>query len=364
MSDIRPADFRFPEPRKEERVRLPPALPVADVKEPLPECSISLVGQTLRGRKSFPLGGVVFGLLILLVLALAAAVGDAHILFWAVLPAVFSLTFLLARPAAFSCAITSQGVELARPRLTLSYGDIQEVFAPDRRKGADCFAIHLLYTKGFITIPARLDRPSEDVYRFLVNQPLSLTDDRNVPSVLANFLRIQESLFGPENVWVYRACPSLPLGRAARSGMLIGLALLLTGITWVVAGGVFRASSNWFAAGMVCVISGPILAFLCWLIGRQHGGSRIKNWRRSCLVLTPGGIALVQGHLKGELKWREVLGMKIRKKPAFSVAGGQESGPGLVLSVDGAAIVLADIYHRPLEHIYRLMRRFWAQENE
>src|SRR5207248_4063767 len=156
---------------------------------------------------------------------------------------------------------------------------------------------------GYCTIPDRLNIPSEDVYRFLVNQPLSVSDDRTVPAALANFLHLQESLYGRGKVWVFRPGAVFPFRAGNRHGIAIGLAFLSAGLLWIGIGIAKPAFAGWFAVGMVFAIVGFLLALLLWLGPVRN--PRIKNWRQSCLVLSPGGIGLMQGHLRGELKWQE-----------------------------------------------------------
>jgi hypothetical protein len=139
------------------------------------------------------------------------------------------------------------------------------------------------------------------------------------------------------------------------------LAGVILGVPIAVMGGLSHNGVAALVGGIVAALFGAPIALYYWL--RRHGDPpNIKKWRESCLVVSPGGIGLRQGQLKGELKWREVVGLTLRKKAAFSVAGGQDSAPGVVLTIQGATIVIADIYHRPLEHVYRLMRRHWNEQ--
>ncbi len=354
MSDIRPAGRDFPEPRKEGGIRPPPTWSAEEPSERTPvKRHLALVGKTLSSARSIIMP-LVFGAVSLLLLGVGAATANSGPIYSALFPAALALMFLLFQPPRFICRITAVGLEFVRPRLALAYEDIQQVFAPARNTSSESFPTYIFHALDFLTIPGRLNISSSEIYHFLSSQPMSLTADRSVPPVLASYLRLQESLFGPENVWVYRARPSLGRRGTSRRTVAIGLALFLTGIVWA-----NLRHVGWAAPGILFVVLGVLVTCLAWLIGLTHKNPRVKKWRNACLVISPGGIALVQGPLKGELKWQEVRTLVMRKKTAFSLAGGQDNGPGLVLTVEGATILVADIYHRPLEHIHNLARRFW-----
>jgi hypothetical protein len=98
-----------------------------------------------------------------------------------------------------------------------------------------------------------------------------------------------------------------------------------------------------------------LLAGAFWL-GSSYPRTRVKNWDKACLVICPGGFALVQGPLKGEMRWEELKKIQVREKSSF--ASGTEHGPGMVLTVAGASILIADIYHRPIGYIHELIEDY------
>jgi hypothetical protein len=269
----------------------------------------------------------------------------------------------IARGRRFSCAVSAEGLVIAAPPLTLRYDQIQEIWAPARKRTPEAFVIHVFHEGGACSLPAKLNVPSIDVYRFLASQPLSLADDRTVPSALAGFLRLQESLFGAGKVWVFRPRVG-PRPRAGnRYGLAICAAICLSGLVWTgLAAAKIVQDGGWLGAGLACAFLGFLLGILFWAANFQT--TRVKNWRQSGLVVSPGGIALVQGPLKGELKWREVRGLKMRRRGSFTFTWGKEQGIGLAITVAGATIFVADIYHRPLEYIHRLMQRFWERDQD
>ena len=57
-------------------------------------------------------------------------------------------------------------------------------------------------------------------------------------------------------------------------------------------------------------IFGGLFALLFWLIARQVSGANIKGWTKASLVISPLGLALVQGDMKGEMHWDELESLK------------------------------------------------------
>ena len=378
MSDIRPGKPPLvPQPRREEAIRQPPSVPPASLRDPehrawepaitavskeaLPECSVNLVGERLEGARPFPVASIIFAVLSMGMAALAIPTRSPHPLILALMPASISVALLLVRRPGFDCVIRAEGLEISDPSVSLSYQDIVGVYAADRDKGRASFSIQIFHATGFVTLPANLNFPAEDVYRFLANQPMGPEQSREVHPTLASFLKIQEGLYGPENVWIFRARGSLRAVRAVRTGVGIGLAMVAAALIWLIIGASHPGLSGWLAAGIGIAIAGLVLAGLFWLVGLA-APTRIKNWREACFVVSPGGCGLVQGPLSGELKWYELRDVTFRGRAAFSWGGDGEAG--LVLNVAGASIVVADIYHRPLAYIQEIVRQFWSRDQQ
>ena len=84
-----------------------------------------------------------------------------------------------------------------------------------------------------------------------------------------------------------------------------------------------------------------------------------KGWRNAGLVITPKEIGVVQGDLKGRLRWDEIIELRLGGKvEKLQLTSGAERY-SIVLSVEGAVFTLGDIYDRPLAIIYERLRRYW-----
>jgi hypothetical protein len=85
----------------------------------------------------------------------------------------------------------------------------------------------------------------------------------------------------------------------------------------------------------------------------KHGhfwANRLKDvtWQGSGMVLSPMGIALHQGPLRGKMRWEEITEIRWHYE-ARSIA----------LIVPGSRIVIEDIYNQPIRVIYDLLFAFW-----
>jgi hypothetical protein len=117
-----------------------------------------------------------------------------------------------------------------------------------------------------------------------------------------------------------------------------------SGYAWV--GGGFAV----LFVGLICVIG----------FSKASGSGRVAGWQNSCLIVSPGGIALAQGPLKGKMRWDELRAIEHPAKPRFglSTAGGAKKGIGLL--VEGAYLIIADYYDRPLALIYEHLKTYWG----
>jgi hypothetical protein len=105
---------------------------------------------------------------------------------------------------------------------------------------------------------------------------------------------------------------------------------------------------------------GGLFWLVVWLQSVRMGLP--KNWQQAGLVVGPDGLALVQGDLTGELYWDEVRDLRLREKGGgfqpFHVTN-SASHAGINVKVEGATILIRDIFDQPLYAIHERMVRFW-----
>jgi hypothetical protein len=323
-----------------------------------------MIDQTIVTPLRFPIGALLCGLATVGLVAIAAGTGNAHVAVAALLPGLYTLVLLLGRRPAFRARVTEDGVELSHPPSLVRFDEIEKVLTPsgayndDRDMESASFAIRVYHERGFFTIPAGLNVSSRDVWQLLQSRAGGKTSSpTRINPELRDYLRRQLQVFGPEKVRVYVARDRLTPLTSGHIGRRVGLATLATGVVWVIVGAAIP-EPGWIAAGVMAVLFGALFALLFWLAGRT-ANAKVRNWREAGLIISPEGLALIQGDLRGELHWEEIRDVTYRTKPAsFALTPGQAAA-GIVLTVEGATIRIADIYHRPLKEIHEHVMDYW-----
>jgi len=77
-------------------------------------------------------------------------------------------------------------------------------------------------------------------------------------------------------------------------------------------------------------------------------------------VICPGGLALIQEILTRELKWSEVLEVKLDKVPFPGFA----LGNFIHIKVARTIIPIVDIFDAPLPLIFLLINHYWRGETD
>ncbi len=363
---IQPARAPLPAPRRPEAVE-PGAEPAAPA-----ERRTDLLGQEIREKRRWPIAGLLYLILALLFLwpSVAHRSPGSFIAFLGF--GSFALVYLRFGPRPLRLRLTEEGVELG-PGTLLPYGRIQEVFAPGAGK-AERFPIYLLHERGQVVLPAKLRIASAALYDFLRVQPLGRREIPAVEPLFRDFLCQQLAIHGAGPIYVYHArqpgAPTyLPRSWRENGWRRLSLALLLAGVLWSVAYVVYAqlglARQLEFLGLIPAVLVSSALFFLVSLVPRRH--SHIpRRFRNATLIVTPDGMALSQGTLQGELRWHELRGIKTktgsftlsRPDVSFALSRSDVVVPGIELQVQGASILVADIYHWPIAHIDQVIRHY------
>jgi hypothetical protein len=322
----------------------------AEIAKPAPRRN-DFFGKAIKDRR-LPIGG-----LTLLALAFASLLLAWHLssLRWAaglvplmLVPALFLLAGCWLRPR---YRFTEEGVEVSNPTRFLAYRDIQDVFGSPRSPGAN-FPILLLHEAGFVRLPSTIDASSQELLDFLRSQPLGGRTLEDIPPLFEQFLKQQLMLAPREQIYMFRGSAGR-LADHARRYRRIGWPLLALAPVWFLTG---RLEPVFMVLGFAALMFGVI-----FLIGSRFpaalAAGRIKDWDQALLIVTPLGLALRQGDLRGELRWAEVVGLSGRGWRT-AIAPDRELRGGLLLKVAGASILLADIYHWPMQYIASLIRRY------
>lgn len=325
-----------------------------------------MIGQTIEARISFPINIILCGLLAAGLCLLAAALSLWDLALLSAWPWLAALLLLVrwARQKPFRATFTATALEVEEPPLSLPYDQVQGLLAGRRpinpyQVGPRTYPIQVIHPEGVVRIPPQLNVRSDEIYSFLY-QRLSGGGTAEVHPSLVPYLRYKQQEYGPARVWSYRARryrghgPEYPLITA-----LCGAAAL-AGMGWLLFGLVQEAPA-WIGASIPAVLLGGLFSLLSGLSGRLTAVPEVL--RESCLVICPDGLALVQADLQGQLRWEEVRDVQVKKRATLATNNFQlaavQPGPGIVLKVAGAVIVLLDVFDRPLPLIHQLFCHYW-----
>ncbi|HEX3872293.1 MAG TPA: hypothetical protein VHV77_17730 [Pirellulales bacterium] len=320
---------------------------------------------TLESRSKICVGQILWGLCAAVIVGIGLAVGSSHWIAFAILPATLAISIGWAWPGAFRGWLDDQQLTIEAPEPeTIPIDAIECVTLAGRARLVDeptaDGKVMVMHREGVVQIPKGLNVPGDELYAKLIDLCRDIPfDDR--PSQLADECARQEQTFGTERVWLFCARNYLGSGSRSRS-RAVGTALMLTGAGWCIFGGLAkgRGEDPFFGLGFVAFLIGLI----AYAVGCQFGGRypfhRLADWDKASLLVSPGGIWLTQGDLKGHLQWEELKEMRIGRMRDAKLTHSRVAPSGaLVLIVPGTQIVIWDIYDRPLAVIHDIMFSFW-----
>ncbi|MSU79964.1 MAG: hypothetical protein EXS16_17970 [Gemmataceae bacterium] len=334
-----------------------------DIPTVVPQRSTTHFGVELAAPHAWPIGAICLIVLALAMAGLSIGLREARIFIIAGLPCVcIALVLLLTRPTVRRVRISDQGLTFLPSGYFLPYSKIHEVFAPRRAEGRVRFSIHLLCEGGHLTLTDRLSDDSEELYLFLQSQPLGsalIPDD--IDPLFHPFLRQQMGVHLPHEIVVYRwpawtEAEVIHTSWRHTGATRAALAFLVTGVAWLAIFAVPSPFSEFYLLTLGLVMCG--VALLVSLLGLLHKSQAkgSKKSRNATLVVSPSGLALLQGDLKGEMRWREITKLKLQKGHLSMSAN--HTTNGLSVQVAGATILIGDFYHWPAEHFEALIRKY------
>lgn len=317
---------------------------------------MELAGQTIEARSAPPVAAWAFLLIALAMLALAAGIGNVHWAMGAVFPAVLSTIIWLRRPRRRTFSIDDRGLAMLDRGEAVPFDSIKEITVDGVRWCPEAVAtlkspLLIHHARGVLTVPPRLNVPADELFR-LLNQKMPAPAPRECPPLLASYHAEHTEKFGTAKVTLIhgrRRFHPMPTWTALFN---LALAATITGIAWLLLASIGTEwfphkdqRDAWLGAGSVALIIGiPFWIFAAWR--STASPSSIKIAKEACLVLTPAGMAMVQGDLKGAMRWEEVR--KVRHVPG---------GTSILLTVPGSTLQVLNVYERSLDEIAMLVRR-------
>ncbi len=333
-----------------------------------------MIGQTIRGRRDVPIASIMFAGVGCGLLGLAFVDSSIHWAIGAVLPFCLAVPLLWPRYRPLAFTFTRTGVEVEEPPLTVEYDRIETIKAAKRpgnpdKDGPMHYPIAVVYDGGTLHLPPWLSVPSDEVFRFLLGT-FPESGSRDVHPKLGHYLEEQIEEFGEELVHSFRARENLGAGRPGRE-LGVSLMLLVTGVAWFVIGMLLMSKERkpranhfevWNAVGIIFTIFAGLFSLLFWLMRRRQTAPKgFKGWREASLVISPLGLALIQGDLQGEMRWGELKDVRYRKGTEGVYQPNQQGMRGITLHFAGAIVNIVDIYDAPLNLIYQQLLRYWGR---
>ncbi len=291
--------------------------------------------------------------------ALAATRAEGAPLLPAILVGWVALALKLTAEPGVRGRVTDRGIELDRPADRIGFHEIRSVDAGFFSFGPppESFTIRVHHLRGSFTIPERRGNDSRALYR-TIRDRVAPGGSRAVHPSLAGYLARNVAIFGEAKVWSYRASTHHEADRSRRRGSAIGLAMLASSFAWILIAATEESLERpWGPLGGLLLLVAILTLLVSRAVETRIGQFvRIKDWSASSLIITPVGLALIQGRLEGELAWDQILGVSL---DGPHTRRGRVNGPGIILSVEGARIAIADLYDRPIAMIFEQILFNW-----
>jgi len=333
-----------------------------------PPAAPALVGQQLTARPRLPWLALS---LLCAGMALAAGwglYGTVEFGLFGLLAVLLGLAAWLTQPRRFAATLTADSLELAGEGRSIPYRSLDGLKAWRRPLELDRvtdreFAIQVYHRDGIVTIPARLNVSSDQVFHFLLQQLVRGGGDRSPPPLLADHLERQQARHGAARVLVFRSRRFLTKEGGSTRRCALSVAAGLAGLLWFWLGLQFPAPRMevW---GVLGLILGPCAFAFAGLFAIYIPAKRMPDrWAAACLIVGPDGLALSQGKIQGELHWDEVRKVEVSAKQLSAEDRAETFRGGIRVRVDGASIIIGDIYDRPVQVIYQAIRAHWRERS-
>lgn len=322
-----------------------------------------MIGTQIEYHARIPTGTVVLSLIGIAGMGVSLATQQIE---WAIATLPFwtiAFSLFLYREKDFQAVLTEEGLEFPNFADPVRYDEIESIDylgkTSDDGSPIKQAAIFVVHQNGKLRIPAGINVASGDLFRFLWKK-FTPRENNPLSASLEEYASAQAAIFGEDKVFRYTARRRL-VSPTTRSGTKsVGIGMMLAGVLFFFGAGI---SEGFIGAGVIFLL----LGFLVWLISlakTQPASRQVKNWQASGLVVTPVGLALVQGPLKGRLRWDELRNIRLNQKSSGFHFSSASLLHGIRLEVEGSTIIVGDFYNVPQPLIYRQIRKYWQGQDE
>jgi hypothetical protein len=320
-----------------------------------------MIGESVYSTSRTPKIVTFGGPLACILVVASYSMGMVGLRVFAILPAAMAVMSALSIRAAFKAEITKDALEVETGPIIL-FQQIQGLciggVCRNPTEILPAKSIQVFHAEGILEIPSKLNINHSELYRFLYSQ-LPTTGADHVHRDLRKHLDEQRDVFDQDQIFTFCARRSLATGIQGRYAAGQFFAILVTAIAWAIMAQSREVSDNFTAVAIALGIFG-FAGMLISLLSSRGEAKGLKDWRESSLIISPKGIALSQGDIKGILAWEELQSVDLGpgyKGKAMSMWNPISSG--LTLKVAGAAIVVHDVYDCPIPIIRDHMLKYW-----
>jgi hypothetical protein len=307
--------------------------------------------RRIVARRRLPLGAMAWLAVGLVTVACAAALPQRDLAWLSVAPLSLALFVWYFREPRFELQLDASTLAVnAGPPVT--YESITRVRPlGDPTTTPATFPIVVRHAGGEFIIPHRLDVPSQELLAWLRAKapPYVL----QINPRLNEFLAAQESLYG-DRMAIYVGETRAPERKYWRPVQAFLAAALVTAVAGIAAYASGLATDHVLVLGLVALVSFVVTGLFALL---NLSRSQTYDAQPAGLIITPAGMAMIQGDLAGELRWEEIRSAKLSRGAVAVGPKQQVRGACIHLAVAGATIQIADIYHEPVSHIYASIQR-------
>lgn len=316
-----------------------------------------MLGRVIRVPGQTPLMGMLAGVVAIAMTVAALFTQEMDWLWWAILPWLTLMGSLFTRRPGFDIELTPAGLLFPDKGTTLEYGAIYALTlgkaAVSPQAARLGLPLQIIHQHGVVQINFNDGCDTAELYRFLAEEISRRAISSKQPvSSLMDYWESQVDTFGADQVHVFNARKDVGrMGINARWWFTLTAVLVTTGVLWIAHE---HRGSPFAGMGVVAIVFG----FFSFLVGCQQRSTPYSrlNWRSSSLVISPGGLALVQEPHSGKMRWEELKAIRT----ANSQTGGLGSaGRSLALDVQGATILLLDVYDAPMAVIHERLLTNW-----
>jgi hypothetical protein len=318
-----------------------------------------MVGQIVEARRRWPVSELVF-LLLAGLMALSAMGNRKDAMPGLCGAGIFAVAAVLRRfaePARLQMFINDDHLVLAPSGDPIEYDEIRAILSgragdddPDRYP----FAIQLDDREIFV--PARLNVSSRELEDFLRAR---MTVVRRVPPTLKSYLEKAVAQFGDERIWWTQGLSHVKPTRTNRGLLTAAIFLLIAGVIGMIVGSSLRREQLAGMSGFAFLVGLISLPIALMPASRRGLTPKVKRPHEATVAVTPLGLAVIQGDVRGEARWDEIRDVRMQSKPPKLALTSRGLTTGVDVVLAGATVRILDIYDRPIHEIHERIVAYW-----